>query len=217
MTIRRKKKLDVKVRTRQLIIDEAERIIAEQGIDGLKLDDIAGILGIRRPSLYTHFKGGDGILTAIAERAFNQLSLLFEDDENPDPVVTISKGVGELVSYLVQHKAYARLLARDLSTPGGLSAVNAILGEPETQMTPKLLQPLYKRLDNIIARGHGLGRFRQVDSFVFLTTLLGSIVACELQHRRQLRNLDEMMTRLALGFLASDQRAARHMNQSLKS
>ena len=156
-----------------MIVDEAEKMIAKRGIDGLVLDDIAKSLGIQRPSLYTHFKGRDGILTAIAERAFIQLSHQFQDDENLDPVVTISKGVDELVNFLVQHKAYARLLARDFSTPGGLPAVNTVLGPLESVVIPALLQPLYDRLNRIIVRGHKQGKFRKVDPFIFLTALLG--------------------------------------------
>jgi len=68
MVIKRKNKLNLSTSTRELIIDEAERIIAIAGLEGLKLDDIADILGIKRPSLYTHFNGRDGILTAVAER-----------------------------------------------------------------------------------------------------------------------------------------------------
>ena len=202
MTIRRKKKRHLKARTRDLIVDEAEKMIANRGIDGLVLDDIAKSLGIQRPSLYTHFKGRDGILTAIAERAFIQLSHQFQDNENPDPVVTISKGVEELVNFLVQHKAYARLLARDFSTPGGLPAVNTVLGSPESVEVPALLQPLYDRLNKIIVRGHNQGKFRKVDPFVFLTSLLGAIMACLLQHRRQLENLNEITINLAMGLLA---------------
>lgn len=205
MTIRRKKKRHLKARTRDLIVDEAEKMIAKRGIDGLVLDDIAEALGIQRPSLYTHFKGRDGILTAVAERAFIQLSHQFQDDENPDPVVTISKGVDELVNFLVQHKAYARLLARDFSTPGGLPAVNTVLGPLESVVVPALLQPLYDRLNKIIVRGHNQGRFGKVDPFVFLTALLGSIMACLLQHRQELENLNEIMTRMAMGLLTEQQ------------
>lgn len=205
MTIRRKKKRHLKARTRDLIVDEAEKMIAKQGIDGLVLDEIAKKLGIQRPSLYTHFKGRDGILTAVAERAFIQFSHQFRDDENPDPVVTISKGVDELVNFLVLHKAYARLLARDFSTPGGLPAVNAVLGSPESVVVPHLLQPLYERLNKIFMRGHGAGRFRKMDPFVFLTVLLGSIMACLLQHRQELENLNEIMTTLAIGLLTEQQ------------
>ena len=177
-------------------------MIAKRGIDGLVLDDIAEALGIQRPSLYTHFNGRDGILTAVAERAFIQLSHQFQDDENPDPVVTISKGVDELVNFLVQHKAYARLLARDFSTPGGLPAVNTVLGSLESVVVPALLQPLYDRLNKIIVRGHNQSRFGKVDPFVFLTALLGSIMACLLQHRQELENLNEIMTKMAMGLLS---------------
>ena len=202
MTIRRKKKRHLKARTRDLIVDEAEKMIAKRGIDGLVLDEIAKTLGIQRPSLYTHFKGRDGILTAVAERAFIQLSHQFQDDENPDPVVTVSKGVDELVNFLVRHKAYARLLARDFSTPGGLLAVNTVLGPPESVLVPSLLQPLYDRLNKIFIRAHDAGRFRKMDPFVFLTVLLGSIMACLLQHRQEMENLNEIMINLAMGLLA---------------
>ena len=205
MNIKRRKKLHVKTPTRVLIVDEAERIIANYGIDDLRLDDIANNLGIQRPSLYAHFKGRDGILTAVAERAFIQLSHQFQDDENADPIVTISRGVDELVDFLIEHKACARLLARDFSTPGGLPAVNEILGPMEVNSVPPLLEPLEKRVGKIIVRGHKLGKFQKFDPFLFITILLGAIMSCLLQHRKHVKKLNISMKKLALGLLSVNQ------------
>jgi AcrR family transcriptional regulator len=201
MVIKRKKKLNVKTRTRDLIIDEAERMIGEYGLDGLKLDEIALTLGIKRPSLYTHFEGRDGILEAVAERAFIHLSHQFQDDENPDPSLTINRGVQELVKFLSDHKAYARILARDFSTPGGLPAVNAILGPMEIDVVPIILEPLIGRLDKILRRGQKLGKFKKIDSYPFLTIVLGAVMACLLQHRQDMKNVPKMITNLAHGLI----------------
>jgi len=201
MANKRKKKLNVKTRTADLIIDEAERLIGDHGMDGLRLDDISDVLGIQRPSLYTHFKGREGIITAIAERAFIELSHQFQDDNSADPEKTIRNGVYELVKFLREHKAYALLLARDFSTPGGLPAVNAVLGPTQSVVVPAILKPLYERLDLILGRGCQSGKFRQVDSFTFLTILLGSIIACLLQHRQKLDELEILIAELALGLL----------------
>ncbi|MCZ0953632.1 MAG: TetR/AcrR family transcriptional regulator [Rhodospirillaceae bacterium] len=202
MSIRRKRKLDVDTRTRDLIVEEAERFVAMGGLDGLRLDDIATSLGITRASIYTHYHGRDGILGAIAERALRQLSQHFQDDKDADPVRTITAGITALVAFLIQHKAYAYLLARDFATPGGLPAVNSVLGRPESIETPELLSPLYRRLETIVDRGCKLGTFKKVDPYLFLTILLGSIMVCLLQHRRDVENLEETITKIALALLS---------------
>lgn len=203
MPIKRKKRLNLKVSTRSLIIEEAERIIARDGLEGLKLDDIADRLGIQRPSLYTHFDGRDGILAAIAQRACDELALQFEDDNNPDPTVTLSKGIKRLVGLLKDNRAYARLITRDLSTPGGLPAVNAILGVPERGVIPDLFRPMFKRLRTIFTRGVIAGVFERTDPYIFLTAIVGATMAALLQQRRSTKGLTRKITKMALGMVSA--------------
>ena len=201
MAIKRKKKLDVDVCTKDLIVDEAERLIDLGGIDGLKLDDIAESLGVRRPSLYAHFNGRDGILAAVAEKAFAELALHFQILSDLSPRKMIEVGVRDLVEFLSNHKAYALLLARDFSTPGGLDAVNVVLGQPGSIVVPEVLKPVYNRLDEIFARGQQSGEMKELDSFVFLSTVLGATMACLLQHQRDIDELADVIVSVAFGLL----------------
>jgi len=203
MVIKRKNKLNLKVSTRELIIDEAERIIAHRGLEGLKLDDIAEILGVKRPSLYTHFNGRDGILAAVAERTFRLFSEQFPDDGGEDPAATLSEGVRRMVAFLSEHKAYACLMARDFATPTGLPAVNTVLEPADEASRPRILQPLYQRLEAILERGYTMGKFEKTDAYLFLTTVAGAIMCNLLQHHRKaVTDLDKRMVKLALGIVS---------------
>lgn len=53
--------------TRELIINEAEKMIAEAGLDSFSLHTLAERLGIRTASLYTHISGIDELLAEASK------------------------------------------------------------------------------------------------------------------------------------------------------
>lgn len=201
MSIKRKKKLHLKTSTRDLIIEEAERIIARQGIDALKLEAIAHSLGIQRPTLYFHFDGRAGILTSIAERGTIHLCNHFQDDGLMNPVDAIRQGIEDLVRYLREHKAFTLLMARNHSTPDGIPAFNSLLDEKKPQSVPLVAEQLFNRIDGIIKRGCKLGIFEPMDGLLFWTIMVSSISVCVIYPGRQITDLNEIMTRSALGLL----------------
>ena len=202
MAIRRKKKRNIKLSTRDLIVQEAENLITKHGIDGLVLDEIAENLGIRRPSIYTHFGGRDGILAAVAERAFSNLGEQFQIDSSKSPTSQIKNGVLQLVRFLRENPAYDRLIMRDAATPGGMSALNKVLGFPEDVKNPGLMAPLFKSINQIIKSGVKDGSFRKMDSQFFFNVLLGAIIVDQTHPRRHLKNLETEMVDLTLRILA---------------
>ena len=55
--------------TKEKILDAALTLFAENGYDGTSVEQIAGIVGIKAPSLYKHYKGKEDILNALIDSA----------------------------------------------------------------------------------------------------------------------------------------------------
>lgn len=58
---------------RRLILDAAEKRLAEQGPEGIRLQDIARDIGISHPAILHHFESREGLVRALIERASQQL------------------------------------------------------------------------------------------------------------------------------------------------
>lgn len=56
------------------VVEEAELIADEDGLERLTLAAVAGRLGVRQPSLYKHIAGMDGLQRSIAVRARNEMA-----------------------------------------------------------------------------------------------------------------------------------------------
>ncbi|MBQ6337255.1 MAG: TetR/AcrR family transcriptional regulator [Ruminococcus sp.] len=55
--------------TKERIQAEALTLFSENGYDGTGVEQIAGKVGIKAPSLYKHFKGKEDILNALIDKA----------------------------------------------------------------------------------------------------------------------------------------------------
>jgi AcrR family transcriptional regulator len=60
--------------TSQRVVDEAQALSDEVGLDGLTLAALAGRLGVRQPSLYKHIDGSDALRRALSVRAKQELA-----------------------------------------------------------------------------------------------------------------------------------------------
>ena len=58
---------------RQLILDTAQVLIARNGPEGLRLQDIAAAAGISHPLILHHFGSRAGLVRALARRATAEL------------------------------------------------------------------------------------------------------------------------------------------------
>ncbi|MEO3787785.1 TetR family transcriptional regulator [Actinocorallia sp. B10E7] len=57
-----------RARTREALLDAAQRLWAERGIHGASLDDIAGSAGLTKGAVYSNFAGKADLLFALLER-----------------------------------------------------------------------------------------------------------------------------------------------------
>jgi AcrR family transcriptional regulator len=69
--------------TRQEILDAAWEIARHQGLSAVTLREVAGRIGMRSPSLYSHFDSKNGIYDAMFAQAWGELCDVF--DAMPPP------------------------------------------------------------------------------------------------------------------------------------
>lgn len=162
--------------TKSLILDEAEKLIGRIGYDELKLIDVATPLGIRVPSIYSHFEGREAVLAAVAERYIARLvTELFPYEDGTSPTEAVLSGARGLVRFHAKNPAYTRLKLRDLETPGGMALVNfAAKGTPEQNLKQGPVVPLYSRVAKILSDGFKTDGFRKIDFIPFWRTIEGT-------------------------------------------
>ena len=164
-------------RTRDLIVEQAKRTIADHGVDGLKLTSIAKEIGIRQPSIYAHFRNRDEILREMGWHIIDDLMHLFDASEGNSPRETILLGLDDLLTYIEEHPAEARLIARDMSIPGGFEPLRAIMGPQGTiGALEGPLGPMIQRLQRILDKGSAEGSLRPFQAPVLFPLLLGTIL-----------------------------------------
>ena len=117
MPPKRKNRKQLDVGTDQLIVDTAEMIIAQKGVEGLRLKDIAEEVGIKMPSLYSHFDSRGQIIERIGERVVTSLSALFEDEPDTPPLDHLLKNLRRFAIGLMSNPSYVRILLLDIASP----------------------------------------------------------------------------------------------------
>jgi AcrR family transcriptional regulator len=76
---------------RSALIDEAARMIAEQGSEGLSLRRLAGAVGTSTMAIYTHFGSMDEVRRAVRREGFARLAIyLAAVEQTDDPVADLN-------------------------------------------------------------------------------------------------------------------------------
>jgi len=161
--------------TRDSIIAAAEDLIANSGVDALRLADIAGRLGVTTPAIYAHFpEGRAGVVAAVELRALEAISRLFDHGVDGEPRKALLDGVREFVRLFENHPAYLRVMLLDFATPGGLESVSRHVGPPGEIERSGTLRPMHDRLTTLIARAVDKPRSK-VSSWTFFNAVLGAM------------------------------------------
>lgn len=102
--------------TREVILDTAERLFAERGVDGVAVRDLAREMNLTAPSLYNHFTSKQELYDAVLERGL--APLLEMSAEAWDPATVDAEKARTVATRLVDHLAHhphlAALLQRAL-------------------------------------------------------------------------------------------------------
>jgi AcrR family transcriptional regulator len=98
---------------RDALIDAAETVIAERGVDGFSLRETARRAGVSPAAPGHHFKDARGLLTAVAAKAFREFGdALAVADSAPDRISRIRAQGMAYVRFALAHPAKFDLLWR---------------------------------------------------------------------------------------------------------
>jgi len=153
--------------TRERILEVAEQLIAEHGVEAFELKEVAARVGIRSPSIFAHFKGREDLAEAVARRVGIQVVDHFRP-EGETPRQMVNAAVRSMVLHLASNPAHARILLADLARHregGGPSGSAVQLGEAHHQV------------GRLIAHGQTLGVFRELRTDLFTAQMIGAILA----------------------------------------
>jgi AcrR family transcriptional regulator len=100
--------------TIEQVLDIAVEVMAEQGVAGLTLGEVARRMGIRPPSLYGYFDGKNALYDALFERGWRDLLVTMRAVEaasdGRDLVADLLASESAFVRWAVEHPAYAPLM-----------------------------------------------------------------------------------------------------------
>jgi len=100
------------VRSRELVLDAAERVMAEHGFEAATLARVVAEAGIPMSSVYHYFGSKDGILLAVMERGAGRFFADLPDlTRRPGrPAQHLARVVSAVVGTLQRHPDFLRLL-----------------------------------------------------------------------------------------------------------
>ena len=100
--------------TIEQVLDVAVEVMADQGVAGLTLGEVARRMGIRPPSLYVYFDGKNALYDALFERGWRELQTVLRAardrirSQSPDDSFRTFSDA--FVRWAVEHPAYAPLM-----------------------------------------------------------------------------------------------------------
>lgn len=84
-------------KTRDMLLDAAEKLFLENGITKTSLDAIAKAAGVTRGALYWHFKDKEDLFKAMHERVKLPMDLLFEAESQSDVVAALRNSTVQIL------------------------------------------------------------------------------------------------------------------------
>jgi AcrR family transcriptional regulator len=103
-----------RLETIEQVLDVAVEVMADQGVAGLTLGEVARRMGIRTPSLYGYFDGKHALYDALFERGWRTLVEAMRAAEaqrdDADLLRDFREGLDAFVRWSVENPAYSALM-----------------------------------------------------------------------------------------------------------
>ena len=148
-------------RTRRQLLDAARQLIADHGVEGIRIHDLTSAADLGAGTFYIHFSSKDDLVAAVVTDAIDDVAhaAVGEAAAGDDPAVTIARASVRVVRLAFEQPELARLLVN-------LIQADKLFG---ASVTP------YAR--SLVETGVASGRFQVPDLDMALTALVGATVA----------------------------------------
>jgi len=156
------------VATREAILQAAERIFAEEGLEGARTDAIAAAAGVNKALLYYYFGSKEGLYRAVLEgyvADFNRRALDLLSSEG-SACSLLLRYINLHFDFIAAHRHHGPLFQRMLMTDE-----KSWLRLAREQGLPRM-----KALLKVIERGMRTGELRHMDSFHIAISLVSLVV-----------------------------------------
>lgn len=154
--------------TRREILDQAWQLAREKGLAQLTLRDVATRVGMRAPSLYTHFAAKNAIYDAMFAEAWSEYLQVVESVDSRLP--SSPRALLRVVAHTFFDFAVADLARHQLMNQRTI---------PGFEPTPEAYAPAVLALDHFRAQLSGLGVTRDEDVDLCVA-LIGGLVDSQL-------------------------------------
>ncbi len=105
-------------RTRQEILNAAERLFADQGFAATSIRQIADVVGVNTAMVHYYFGKKQQLLQAVLERALEPLAASIAAFE-PDTSAPLADFAAMFIALVSAHPNLPRLMTREVLLPGG--------------------------------------------------------------------------------------------------
>jgi AcrR family transcriptional regulator len=159
--------------SRDKILDCAEQLFARRGFAGIGLAEVAETVGLRKSTLFHHFRGKAEIYAAVVARILRR----FEEQLNRElvrggsPGQRLDRWTDALIDLLARNPSYPRLLLRSLFEDDELGG-----DLPEEREANEILRRIIAAAARLLHEGMDAGELRRASVPHTLQTLIGATV-----------------------------------------
>lgn len=189
--------------TRQRILDAARQLIAERGVEQLRLQDVASAVGIRPPSVFGHFKGLEDVTESVFRQVLENLTEALDIHPSTNVAEDLRITISRLTAFLATDAANVRLLLQQLASNGRTLA--------RFESGNEMVDSIDLRVEALLNRGIASGQFRRVRVHDFMAVVVGTLLARLAWHNyvdwqapdwpKQLADIEDDVVEIAYGFL----------------
>lgn len=161
-----------KSNTREQILDEAEFVIATKGPDGFTLQEVADRVGIRPPSIFSHFKGTAALTEAVFNRILDGATRAIANAPVTTPVETLLQFAEEFTRFMGSNPAHTRLMLQQFASGNSQEAAFQ-----RFDSGAEAVEEMLEKLDALIQLGIKEGEIRDgIDRKHFGGFLVGAVL-----------------------------------------